>query len=374
LAALYKSLDQIKNFELVCKVMLEEHRKNNQREKMLSILSELLQTFPENEEYYNQSKQLKKNLGIQEGERVEEESSVQVEEAKNIVDSTLAKADLYVDQGLIRNARRLLENLRIKFPDDPRIVEKIDSLKILATNVKVNEISDRVDKVTKRETQIFPAVGEISRDGISFLDEAIDEEKLTAADIFAETDIVPIVSEDLGERNYYDLSDKIAKELEAIAATCNNQIKGDTTIVEKALSDIVSEFRKVLDKKVEKEDYESHYNLGIAFLEQGLFDEAIEEYKLAAQDKKLEIECFSIISFCYRQKKEYKEAMKWLEKAQGVAEKDVNQEFALKYEIASLYEDMNEDKKALKIYDEVNKWNPEYRDVEEKIKSLQEKK
>lgn len=374
LAAIYKSKDQIKNFELVCKVMLDEYRKNNLREKMLSVLSELLRTFPENEEYYNESKQLKKDLGILEEVGGEEETSVQVEEAKNIVDSTLSKADLYVDQGLIRNARRLLENLRNKFPDDIRITQKIDSLKIIAADVKVDEISDRVDKVTRKETQIFPTVGEISKDGKSFLDEGVGEEKLTSADIFAETDIVPIVSEELGERIYYDLSERIAKELDAIKVACNNQIKGDTTIVEKALSDIVTEFRKALDEKVDKEDYESHYNLGIAFLEQGLFDEAIEECKLAAEDSNLEVECYSVISFCYKQKKEYKEAMRWLDKAQGITEKDANQEFALKYELASLYEDMNDAKKALKIYDEVNKWNPEFRDVAERIKSLQIKK
>jgi len=341
---------------------------------MLSVLSELLSTFPENEEYYNESKQLKKDLGILEEVGGEEETSVQVEEAKNIVDSTLSKADLYVGQGLIRNARRLLENLRNKFPDDIGITQKIDSLKIMAADIRVDEISDRVDKVTKRETQIFPTVGEISKEGKSFLDEVVGEEKLTSADIFAETDIVPIVSEELGERNYYDLSERIAKELDAIKTTCNNQIKGDTTIVEKALSDIVTEFRKSLDEKVEKEDYESHYNLGIAFLEQGLFDEAIEECKLAAEDKNLEVECYSVISFCYRQKKEYKEAMRWLDKAEGITEMDANQEFALKYELASLYEDMNDAKKALKIYDEVNKWNPEYRDVAERIRSLQIKK
>jgi tetratricopeptide (TPR) repeat protein len=374
LAAIYKSMDQIKNFELVCKVMLDEYRKNNLREKMLSVLGELLNTFPENEEYYNESKQLKKGLGILEEAGEEEKTSIQVEEAKNIVDSTLAKADLYVNQGLIRNARRLLENLRMKFPEDSRIVEKIDSLKIIAADVKVNEISDRVDKVTRTETQIFPAVGEISREGKSFLDDNVREEKLTSADIFAETDIVPVVSEEMGERKYYDLSERIAKELDAIKATYNNQIKGDTTIVEKALSDIVTEFRKALDEKVDKEDYESHYNLGIAFLEQGLFDEAIEECKIAAEDKKLEVECFSIISFCYRQKKDYKEAMKWIDKAQDVEEKETNQEYALKYELASLYEDMEDSKKALKIYDEVNKWNPEYRDVAERIKSLQNKK
>jgi tetratricopeptide (TPR) repeat protein len=374
LAKIYKAEDQIKNFELVCKVILHEYRKNNLREKMLSVLGELVSTFPENEEYYNESKQLKKDLGISEEVGEEGKASVQVEEAKNIVDSTLVKADLYVNQGLIRNARRLLENLRMKFPDDARISAKIESLKIIAADVKVDEISDRVDKVTKRETQIFPTVGEISKDGKSFFEEDIGEEKLTSADIFAETDIIPIVSEDLGERKYYDLSERIAKELDAIRATCTDQIKGDTTIVEKALSDIVTEFRKVLDEKVDKKDYESHYNLGVAFLEQGLFDEAIAECKLAAEDKKLEVECFSIVSFCYRQKKDYEEAMKWINKAQDLGEMDANQEYALKYELASLYEDMKDNNKALKIYDEVNKWNPEYRDVAERIKSLQTKK
>ena len=373
LAEIYRSIGQIKNFELVCKVMLDNYRKNNLREKMLSVLNELLATFPENEGYYNEANRLKKDLGILEEAGGEAEAQVQVEEAKNIVDSTLAKADLYVDQGLIRNARRLLENLRIKFPEDERIAKKIESMKIIAGDVKVDEISDRVDKVTKRETQIFPPIGEISKGGKSMLDEAVGEEKLTAADIFAETDIVPIVSEELGERQYYDLSEMIAKELDAIKAAYNNQIKGDTTVVEKALSDIVTEFRKALDEKVDKEDYESHYNLGVAFLEQGLFDEAIEECTLAAKDKKLEIESYSIISFCYKQKRDYKEAMKWLEKAQGVEEKDSNQEYALKYEIASLYEDMDDAKRALKIFDEVNKWDPQFRDVAERIKSLQEK-
>lgn len=371
LASVYKFKGQKKNFELVCKVMLDEYRKNNLREKMLSVLAELLNTFPENEEYYNESKHLKKDLGILEEGGEEEGSSVQLEEAKNIVDATLAKADLYTDQGLIRNARRLLENLRIKFPDDIRIEQKIESLKRIATEVKVEEISNRVDKVTKRETQIFPSVSEISRDGKSFLDESVGEEKLTSADIFAETDIVPIVSEEIGERNYFDLSERIVKELEAIKTTFNYQIKGDTTIVEKALSDIVSEFRKALDEKVDKEDFESHYNLGIAFLEQGLFDEAIDECKLAAEDKNLELECYSIISFCHRQKKDFKEAMEWIEKAQGITDKSSDQEFALKYELASLYEDIKDTKKALKIYNEVQNWNPDYRDVKERIKSLQ---
>jgi len=374
LAEIYKSQDQKKNFELVSKVLLEEYRKSNLREKLMTVYNELVNTFPEKEDYRLEFRQLKKDLGIVDEEGDDEVSSVQLDESKATIDATLAQAELYVEQGLIRNAKRILENLRIKFPEDPRVMEKIDLLKRMASEVKASEISNRVDKVTRKETHIFGKIADKEKEENSplYRDE-VGEEKLTSADIFAETDIAPIVSEDAGEKKYFDLSGLIESELEAIKTTYSYQIRGDTTVVEKALSDIVSEFRKALDDKVDKEDYESHYNLGIAFLEQGLFDEAIDECKLAAKDKSLEAECYSVISFCHRQKKEYREALKWLDKAQGISGKDPVQSYALKYELATLYEEMNERKKALKFFNEVRDWNPGYRDVSEKIESLKGK-
>jgi tetratricopeptide (TPR) repeat protein len=201
--------------------------------------------------------------------------------------------------------------------------------------------------------------------------EGIDDDKLTAADIFAETDIIPVVSQDDKQKEYYDLTERVEDELDAIKSIINYQIRGDTTIVEKALSDIVAEFRKALEEKVEKEDYESHYNLGIAFLEQGLYDEAIEECRLAARDAQFEVESYSVISYCYRQKKEYKEALKWLEMAVNALEPGSIQSFALKYEKASLLEEMEEKKKALQEYQEVMSWNADYRNVTDKVDSLQ---
>lgn len=373
LAGIYRSQDQKKNFELVSKVILEEYRKSNSREKMMSIYHELVNAFPEKEEYRVEFRQLKKDLGIVEDEAGEDASSVQLDEAKSTIDATIAQAELYVEQGLIRNAKRILENLRIKFPEDPLVLEKITILKKMATEVKASEISSRVDQVTRKESHIFGKIADKEREDSSLYREDVGEEKLTSADIFAETDIVPIVSEDAGEKKYFDLSSMIENELEAIKTTYGFQIRGDTTVVEKALSDIVSDFRKALEDKVGKEDYESHYNLGIAFLEQGLFDEAIDEFKLAANDKALETECYSVISFCHRQKKEYREALKWIDKAQGLSTKDTEQSFALKYELATLYEEMNDMKKALKVLDEVKNWNPDYRDVSEKIDSLKGK-
>ena len=371
LASIYKAQNQKKNFELVSKVLLEEYRKNKLREKMLSVYNDLVHTFPENEEYKYEFMQMKRGLGILEEEIGDEASSVQLDEAKSTIDATLAQAQLYVEQGLIRNAKRILEHLRSKFPENPLILEKIEELKNIPTGVKAGDISDRAGKVTRRETHIFGKIADKEKTADSFLyGDEVGEERVSSADIFSETEIVPIVSQEASETKYYDLAGVIDKELEVIKSTLSYQIRGDTTVVEKALSDIVSEFRKALEDKVEKEDYESHYNLGIAFLEQGLFDEAIAECKVAALDKTLELESFSVISFCYKQKKEYKEALKWLLKAQDVSEKDSHQDFALRYELAALYEDMNEKEKAVKVYQEVLAWNPDYRDVSDRITAL----
>ncbi|MBN1224329.1 MAG: tetratricopeptide repeat protein [Candidatus Aminicenantes bacterium] len=371
LASIYKAQDQKKSFELVSMVLLEEYRKNNLREKMLAVFNELLHTFPENEEYKYEFMQLKKAMGILEEDSGDAVTSVQLDEAQSTIDATLAQAELYVEQGLIRNAKRILENLRSKFPEDSRILERIEKLKMIPTGVKAGEISTRVEKVTRKETQIFGKIADKEKEGDSHLyGDDVGEERVTSADIFAETDIVPIITKEVDEKRYYDLTDVIDKELTVIKATLSYQIRGDTTVVEKALSDIVADFRKALEDKVDKDDYESHYNLGIAFLEQGLFDEAIEECKVAARDKTLEVECYSVISFCYKQKKDYKEAVTWLEKAQGVSEKDSDQAYALKYELGALFEDMDEKDKAAKIYKEVLTWNPDYRDVSEKVTAL----
>jgi len=264
--------------------------------------------FPEKEEYFNEYKKTKKELGLFEED---EEASLSVSEVEEVIETTLAKVDLYIEQGLIKNARRILQNLNIKYPDDEKINEKIKELEAIASEIHVEDIPSRLGEVKKRETELF---GEHKQPPLPSEPASLkpdSEEKLTAADIFAETDIIPIISKQDGEKKYYDLAGRPDEEIEAIKDIYNYQLRGDTTIVEKALSDIVSDFRKALDEKVGKEDFDSHYNLAVAFMEQGLFDEAVEEAKIASKDENMAADSFHVISSCFRKKKDFKEALKW---------------------------------------------------------------
>ena len=283
------------------------------------------------------------------------------EGSEEMLETNLVQADVYVEQGLLRLARRILENLRISYPDEPRVEGKLTAICEMSSTVSEEEIMQRVEKATQKEAKLF-------KKGI---DSVSDEKDALASDVHATAeDIAPEVFEERREVSYYDLKDRIDDELEAIESVFDLQLKGDGTAAERDLTDIASEFRKVVEENVDQEDFESRFNLGVAFLEEGLIDEAIDEFKLASRDKNLAIECFSVISNCHKKKKDFEEAIKWKEKAIQHSEEESGQYYALKYELASIHEEQGDSEKALALYNEIHEWNSGYKDVSQKMTAL----
>ena len=87
-----------------------------------------------------------------------------------------------------------------------------------------------------------------------------------------------------------------------------------TDLGDAGLADIFKEFKKGVDKQLGKEDYDTRYNLGIAYKEMGLVDEAIAEFQLAARDQGRLLECSSMLGICFLEKGMAKLAVKWFEK------------------------------------------------------------
>ncbi len=283
------------------------------------------------------------------------------EGSEEMLDTNLVQADVYVEKGLLRLARRILENLRISYPDEPRVEKKLTAISEMSSTVSEEDIMQRVEKATLEESKLF----EKGADSIR------SEEDVLAPDVHATAkDIAPEVFEERPKIGYYDLKDRIDEELDVIESVVELQLKGDGTAAEKDLTDIASEFRKVVEENVDQEDFESRFNLGVAFLEEGLIDEAIDEFKLASRDKNLSVECFSVISNCHIKKKDFEEALKWKEKAVQYSKEESGQYYALKYELASIHEEQGDAEKALALYNEIHDWNSGYKDVSKKIIDL----
>jgi pilus assembly protein FimV len=144
------------------------------------------------------------------------------------------------------------------------------------------------------------------------------------------------------------------------------------------LADMFGELKHELeeDSAATDEDPETHYNLGVAFREMGLLDEAIGELQKVCQavDRGHTfphiMQTYTWLSQCFLDKGIPEAAIRWYERALKLPSIDAETRTALHYELASSYETAGDKAAALKHFMEVYGSNIDYRDVAERIKTL----
>ncbi|HEY0323097.1 MAG TPA: tetratricopeptide repeat protein [Pyrinomonadaceae bacterium] len=127
-------------------------------------------------------------------------------------------------------------------------------------------------------------------------------------------------------------------------------------------------------------DYETHYNLGLAYKEMDLVDEAVEEFQMAAgmvtpQDGTPRyLQCCNLLGHCFMQKGIPRLAAMWFKKGLDAPGHSEDEYQALRYELGMAYEQMGELDKAIDVFTEVYGVNISYRGVADKLRELQAQK
>jgi tetratricopeptide (TPR) repeat protein len=144
------------------------------------------------------------------------------------------------------------------------------------------------------------------------------------------------------------------------------------------LDDIFAEFKEEMEEPAAAGDLETHYNMGVAFKEMALYDEAIGEFQkmhqLAekAKDYSYLVQCCSLLATCFLEKGLPQLAVKWYQTALNSPGISPETSLALLFEIGSAYEVAGDRQAALRSFMEVYARNIDYRNVAERIRDLQQ--
>jgi pilus assembly protein FimV len=144
------------------------------------------------------------------------------------------------------------------------------------------------------------------------------------------------------------------------------------------LREVFEEFRAELGEMgAEDEDLETHYNLGVAFREMGLLEEAIGEFQKVAKASdrgkafRYAMQCSTLLGLAFMEKGQPSIAAIWYERALLTPGIDSESKLALRYDLGVAQESAGDMDAALKSFSQVYAVNIDYRDVAERIASLQ---
>jgi pilus assembly protein FimV len=146
------------------------------------------------------------------------------------------------------------------------------------------------------------------------------------------------------------------------------------------LEGVFQEFRNELgEMSDEDEDLETHYNLGIAYREMGLLDEAISEFQKVAKaiqrgkPFRYAMQCSTLLGLTFIDKGEPQIAALWYSRALETPGIDQETVLALRYDLGLAQESAGDSRAALSSFRQVYAVNIDYRDVAERIATLQKR-
>jgi tetratricopeptide (TPR) repeat protein len=242
----------------------------------------------------------------------------------------LEEADFFLQQGLVDEGRDALNNLLAFYPGHREVRARLADL-------------DR--RAAARPAAPAPA---------------------GAPDLGPVRQSPQLVSPSAGGDASFDIGKELADELDGAVAT------GIDDEFQYSVEDVFNQFKKGVAETVKAEDSDTHYDLGIAYKEMGLLDDAVHEFETAARgsNRKKEVDALSMIGLCRMQQGRAKDAIEALRRAlrSDYLTKDAAK--AIHFDLGVAFEAAGQPEAALWYLQKVVKADGAYRDAARRAASL----
>jgi tetratricopeptide (TPR) repeat protein len=137
--------------------------------------------------------------------------------------------------------------------------------------------------------------------------------------------------------------------------------------------EMLKRFKQGIAENVDDEDYESHYDLGVAYKEMGLMDEAVAEFQKALRGTTNRVRSYEALGLCFVEKEQYQVAASVLTRAVALGEGDDHHLVGVLYLLGRATEALSRHGDALDYYQRVFAVDIEFRDVADRLSAIERK-
>jgi tetratricopeptide (TPR) repeat protein len=238
------------------------------------------------------------------------------------LESVLEEAEFFTSRGLFDDARTIIQEQLARLPKHPLLVERLAEIDAQERGVQ-NGSGTRPSPASVEDRSFDIAAS------LDMLDEGDRSSNVGAGPAFARAD------------DQVDVEEVFAKFKEGVA------------------------------KQIGADDAQSHYDLGVAYKEMGLVDDAVREFDTAANDPKRACICHSMIGMIQLERGNLNEAIDAFMRGLQSPDRSKEQDAALSYEIGAAYEVKRMNKQALEYFQRAARLIGGFRDVQDRVRRLQ---
>ncbi|MDH3625804.1 MAG: tetratricopeptide repeat protein [Myxococcales bacterium] len=261
--------------------------------------------------------------------------------APSLMERTLELADAYLVEGLFDQARAVISELQLTLPDHALVIGKAREIEELAN------ASSGVSAVAQPILSSVPVAAPVEAfdDGPDY---ELEYEELEPGD------------------EGFDFAEKLAEELAEVAEIAPVDEGAEMIDVET----VFEQFKRGVAEQVAEDDSDTHFDLGIAYKEMGLFPDARREFQVAMVDPRRRCLCWTMIGLIYMEEGQPHDAIEAFQSGLESPEKTKTEAVGLHYELALACEVGGLPDQARLHYDFVFQREPGFREVGQRLQRL----
>ena len=238
----------------------------------------------------------------------------------------LEEAEFFFQQSMLDEAEKAYVEIQKRAPNHPKV------------SLRLGEIADLRQKPGKKEPEAEPAV-------------VLQQPPRRAPAPEAARSV---------EEDSFDL----AAELDSSTDDTDDLAMG-------GFEEVFRAFKREIDDQVGADEYETHYDLAIAYKEMELLDDAVSELAIVRSSGRMPIQDFAVLlASCKLGLGQPQDAVAVLEEALGSGGADQATMVSLRYELGEAFLAAGQTQQAREAFQKVAAADPDYREVQNRVAEL----